>query len=56
MSEQTLNPEAIDIPDETEATVTKSASSILSSLRLPDTYSASGGSVLPLKATYGKLN
>ncbi len=43
MSEQTINkPEAIDIPDEAEATVTKSTSSLLSSLRLPDTYSASG--------------
>jgi hypothetical protein len=57
MSEQTINkPEAIDIPDEAEATVTKSTSSLLSSLRLPDTYSASGGTTLPLKPTFGKMN
>lgn len=38
------------------AAIKQSTSSLLSSLRLPDTYSASGGTVLPLKATYGKLN
>jgi hypothetical protein len=57
MSEQTLNkPEAIDITDEAEAPVTKSTSSLLSSLRLPDTYSASGGTTLPLKPSFGKMN
>ena len=45
------------LADEVEApTDTQSTSSLLSSLRLPNTYSASGGTVLPLKATYGKLN
>lgn len=58
MSEQTLNqPESINLPDEAGvATVSASTSSILSSLRLPDTYSNSGGTVLPIKALYGKLN
>jgi hypothetical protein len=57
MSEQTINkPEAIDIPDEAEATLTKSTASLLSSQRLPDTYSASGGTTLPLKLTFGKMN
>lgn len=57
MSEQTLNkPEAIDITDEAEAPATKSISSLLSSLRLPDTYSASGGTTLPLKPSFGKMN
>ena len=35
---------------------TQSTSSLLNNLRLPDTYSASGGTVLPLKTTYGRLN
>ncbi len=58
MSDQTLNQlqetSLVNKPEPT--TVTKSTSSILSSLRLPDTYNASGGTALPLKATYGKLN
>ncbi len=58
MSDQTLNQlqetSLVNKPEPT--TVTKSTSSILSSLRLPDTYSVSGGVALPLKATYGKLN
>lgn len=58
MSDQTLNqlqePSLVDKPEPTAAT--KSTSSILSSLRLPDTYNVSGGVALPLKATYGKLN
>jgi len=37
-------------------TSTKSTSSLLSNLRLPDTYSASGGDMLPLKASFGKMN
>jgi len=47
-------------PKQSQATelpsTSQSTSSLLSSLRLPDTYSASGGTVLPLKATYGRLN
>lgn len=47
-------------PKQSQATelpsVSQSTSSLLSSLRLPDTYSASGGTVLPLRATYGRLN
>ncbi len=58
MSDQTLNQlqetSLVNKPEPT--TVTKSTSSILSSLRLPDTYNVSGGVALPLKATYGKLN
>jgi len=58
MSDQTLNQlqetSLVDKPEPTAAT--KSTSSILSSLRLPDTYNVSGGVALPLKATYGKLN
>jgi len=58
MSDQTLNQHQetslVDKPELTAAT--KTTSSLLSSLRLPDTYSASGGTVLPLKVTYGKLN
>jgi len=58
MSDQTLNQHQetslVDKPELT--TATKTTSSLLSSLRLPDTYSASGGTVLPLKVTYGKLN
>ena len=34
----------------------QSTSSLLSSLRLPDTYSMTGGTTIPLKVTYGKLN
>ncbi|QWD79338.1 hypothetical protein ICV01_06740 [Polynucleobacter sp. MWH-Spelu-300-X4] len=58
MSDQTLNqPQETSLVDKPESTAaTESTSSLLSSLRLPDTYSASGGTVLPLKATYGKLN
>ncbi len=58
MSDQTLNQPQDNLPvDKPEPTAaTKSTSSILSSLRLPDTYNASGGTALPLKATYGKLN
>ena len=58
MSDQTLNQPQETLPvDKLELTAaTKSTSSILSSLRLPDTYNASGGTALPLKATYGKLN
>ena len=56
MSDQTLKqPLATNLLDETEATITKSTSSLLSSLRLPDTYSASGGTTLPLKPTFGKM-
>jgi hypothetical protein len=58
MSDQTLNQlqetSLVDKPEPTAAT--KNISSILSSLRLPDTYNVSGGVALPLKATYGKLN
>jgi hypothetical protein len=58
MSDQTLNQlqetSLVDKPEPTAAT--KSTPSILSSLRLPDTYNVSGGVALPLKATYGKLN
>lgn len=58
MSDQTLNqPQetlSVDKPDPT--TATKSTSSLLSSLRLPDTYSVSGGITLPLKPTFGKMN
>ena len=58
MSDQTLNQlQETSLVDKPEPTVaTKSTSSILSSLRLPDTYNVSGGVALPLKATYGKLN
>ena len=35
---------------------TESTSSLLSSLRLPDSYNNLGGITVPLKATYGKLN
>jgi hypothetical protein len=34
----------------------QSTASLLSSLRLPDTYSTTGGMAVPLKLTYGKLN
>ncbi|NDE05173.1 MAG: hypothetical protein EB003_11080 [Flavobacteriia bacterium] len=58
MSDQTLNqPQEtlpVDKPEQTAAA--KSTSSLLSSLRLPDTYSASGGSTLPLKPSFGKMN
>ena len=57
MSEQTMkHQEAADQLGNVEATAIKSTSSLLSSLRLPDTYSASGGITQPLKPTYGKLN
>lgn len=57
MSEQTMKyQDAADQLRDAEAVVTKSTSSLLSSLRLPDTYSATGGITQPLKPTYGKLN
>ena len=58
MSDQTLNqPQETSLVDKSEpAKATQNTFSILSGLRLPDSYSASGGTVLPLKATYGKLN
>jgi len=57
MSEQAMKQqEAINPPSESEAALTKNTSSLLSSLRLPDTYSATGGITQPLKPTYGKLN
>lgn len=57
MSEQAMKQqEAINQPSECEATLTKNTSSLLSSLRLPDTYSSTGGITQPLKPTYGKLN
>jgi hypothetical protein len=50
-------PEVTGSSSETDtAEIKHSTSSLLSSLRLPDTYSASGGTVLPLKVTYGKMN
>lgn len=51
MSEQTIKQNQED-----ELAVKQSTSSLLSSLRLPDTYSVSGGTALPLKASFGKLN
>ena len=51
MSEQTIKQN-----QEEELVVKQSTTSLLSNLRLPDTYSASGGTTLPLKAIYGKLN
>jgi hypothetical protein len=58
MSDQTLNESQETSPEDKPepATTTKSTSSLLSSLRLPDTYSASGGTTLPLKPTFGKMN
>jgi hypothetical protein len=57
MSEQTMKQQDVtNQPTDAEGTVTKSTSSLLSSLRLPDTYSATGGITQPLKPTYGKLN
>ena len=57
MSEQDMKQqEAINPPSESEVTLAKNTSSLLSSLRLPDTYSATGGITQPLKPTYGKLN
>jgi hypothetical protein len=58
MSDQTLNqPQETSLVDKPESvTATKNTSSLLSSLRLPDTYSASGGTTLPLKPTFGKMN
>jgi len=57
MSEQTMKQQeaAVQLND-SEATVAKSTSSLLSSLRLPDTYSATGGITQPLKPTFGKMN
>jgi len=57
MSEQSMKQQetAAQLND-SEATVTKSTSSLLSSLRLPDTYSATGGITQPLKPTFGKMN
>ncbi len=58
MSDQTLNQpqetSPVDKPEPTAAV--KRTSSLLSSLRLPDTYSASGGTTLPLKPSFGKMN
>ncbi|WP_114652607.1 hypothetical protein [Polynucleobacter necessarius] len=51
MSEQTIKQNHED-----ELVAKQSTTSLLSSLRLPDTYSVSGGTALPLKAIYGKLN
>lgn len=57
MSEQSMKQqEAAAQLNDSEATVTKSTSSLLSSLRLPDTYSATGGITQPLKPTFGKMN
>lgn len=57
MSEQTMKQqEAAAQLNDSEAIVAKNTSSLLSSLRLPDTYSATGGITQPLKPTYGKLN
>ncbi len=58
MSDQhSKQPEVTGSSSETDtAEIKHSTSSLLSSLRLPDTYSASGGTVLPLKVTYGKMN
>ncbi len=58
MSDQhSKQPEVTGSSSETDtAEIKQSASSLLSSLRLPDTFSASGGTVLPLKVTYGKMN
>ncbi len=58
MSDQTLNEsQETSLADKPEpATTTKSTSSLLCSLRLPDTYSASGGTTLPLKPSFGKMN
>lgn len=51
MSEQTIKQNQED-----ELVTKQSTTSLLSSLRLPNTYSVSGGTALPLKAIYGKLN
>lgn len=51
MSEQTIKQNQEDKPEAKQST-----SSLLRNLRLPDTYSAIGGTALPLKAIYGKLN
>jgi hypothetical protein len=40
----------------TKVAESQSTSSLLSSLRLPDTYSTAGGTAVPLKVIYGKLN
>lgn len=57
MSEQSMKQQqAISPLGESGATLTTNTSSLLSSLRLPDTYTATGGITQPLKPTYGKLN
>ena len=58
MNQQLIQPEESELvtSNGTKVAEDQSTSSLLSSLRLPDTYSMTGGTTIPLKVTYGKLN
>ena len=58
MNQQLIQPEESELvtSNGTKVAEDQNTSSLLSSLRLPDTYSMTGGTTIPLKVTYGKLN
>ena len=58
MNQQLIQPEESELvtSNGTKVAEDQSTSSLLSSLRLPDTYSMTAGTTIPLKVTYGKLN